>query len=77
MGLRPRARVELRYKTVHDAATKITKNDTMYSTFLTSRSHLIDTIKLFDVTMIRSVFFVHGEGPYISFTFIDTEMRSC
>ena len=26
--------------------------------------------------MIRSVFFVPGKGPYMSFTFIHTEMRS-
>ena len=53
------------YKTVHDAAAKITKNDTMYSTFPTSRStcNLIDTMKWFDVFMIPSVFFVPGEGP--------------
>ena len=64
----------MNYKTVHDAATKITKNDTMYSTFPTSWSNFIGTIKEFDVTMIRSVFFVPGEGPYISFTFIHTEV---
>ena len=38
----------------------------MYSTFPTNRSNLIDTMKWFDVTMIRSVFFVPGKAPAFS-----------